>query len=444
MAIPVHIISGFLGAGKTTAIRAQLAERRGERIAIIVNDFGEAALDEAALAEDGPFRITNIAGACVCCTAPEGFLDALGAVLAEQPERILIEPTGLARPQDLVDTIRRGPHRDALDLAPVIVLVDPGQVAAGGDAGEWREQLEAADVLVANRTDLCDAAALERFDELTAQLWPAPLVVHRTSHGKLPAAAFVWPEGAERERVATDRSHDHAASTAGHEARSWFWARDVLFARERLRQGLDHLTGVGGLARFKGIFHTREGVLRLEVAGGVLHEARSAFRRDSRADAIIRAQADVSLDAVGAALDAAILSDEELEAQSHQIEIVQSDGRCDVVDRAALRELSDGVPDVGVLLPKRRGEAARLSRLFERLGIGDEGHAVVCAADGFASEPVKLSVLARGLLLHSLEGRPLGAAQGGPLRLLIPAGAEGAPTACANVKAVTRIVIRAD
>ncbi len=444
MAVPVHIIAGFLGAGKTTAIRAQLAERRGERIAVIVNDFGEAALDEVALAEAGPFRITNIAGACVCCTAPEGFLDALGAVLAEQPERILIEPTGLARPQDLVDTIRRGPHRDALALAPVIVIVDPGQLAAGSDAGEWREQVEAADVLVANRTDLCDEAALEHFDELAAELWPAPLAVHRTSHGKLPAAAFSWPAGAGPARSAGRHPHEHAASTAAHVARSWSWARDVVFARERLRGALERSMGGGGLARFKGIFHTREGVLRLEVAGGVLHEATSAFRRDSRADAITQVGAAASLDEIGAALDAAILSAAELEAQSHQIEIVHRDGRCDVVDRAALLELPDAVPDVAVLLPKRTGEAARLSRLFERLGIGDDGYAVVCAADGFASEPVKLSALAQGLLLHSLEGRALAPEQGGPLRLLIPADVAGAPTACANVKAVTRIVIRSD
>ena len=90
MPVPLQIISGFLGSGKTTAIRAQLDARRGERLAIIVNDFGEAALDEAALEADEPFRLTNIPGGCVCCTAPEGFVDALGAVLAERPDRLIM------------------------------------------------------------------------------------------------------------------------------------------------------------------------------------------------------------------------------------------------------------------------------------------------------------------------------------------------------------------
>src|SRR5262245_63400363 len=157
MAVPVHIVSGFLGAGKTTLIRAQLAARRGERVAIIVNDFGEAGLDEQALGEGEPFRITNIPGGCVCCTAPEGFVDALGAVLAERPDRLIIEPTGLARPQDLIDTIRRCAHGAALELAPVVVSVDPHQLAAEESLPLLREQTQAADVLVANRTDLASA-----------------------------------------------------------------------------------------------------------------------------------------------------------------------------------------------------------------------------------------------------------------------------------------------
>jgi hypothetical protein len=268
--------------------------------------------------------------------------------------------------------------------------------------------------------------------------------------GELPASAFVWPEGVATARAgsagrpAHAHAHDHTDSTAGHTARSWSWARDVVFARERLRAGLEASIAGGALARFKGIFHTREGVLRLEVAGGRLHEAPSAFRRDSRADAIVEGSAQAPLAALAEALGGAILSADELEQQAHQIEIAHADGHSDVVDRGALLRLPDAVPDVGVLVPKRQGEAARLGRLFEELGIGSAGHAVVCAADGFASEPVSLAALGQGLLLHSLEGEALTPAQGGPFRLLIPAGVEGAPSACANVKAVTRIVIRDD
>src|SRR5262245_18739879 len=154
MPVPVHILGGFLGTGKTTAIRAQLAARAGERVAVIVNDFGEAGLDAATLASSAPYKITSIPGGCVCCTAPEGFVDALGAVLEEHPDRLWIEPTGLARPQDLVDTIRRSPHKDAFELAPVVVLVDPARLEASASESEREliaQQVGIADVLVANR-----------------------------------------------------------------------------------------------------------------------------------------------------------------------------------------------------------------------------------------------------------------------------------------------------
>jgi G3E family GTPase len=299
--VPVHVVAGFLGAGKTSALRAQLEARRGERIAIIVNDFGEASLDAATLEIESPFRITNIPGGCVCCTAPEGFVDALGAVLETRPDRVLIEPTGLARPQDLVDTIRRCRHADALALAPLIVLLDPGELArleSGGDASTLallREQADGADVLVANRIDLCGEAALARFRHFAAERWPAPLAVLETTEGRLPASAFEWPagEGARTARAhAHGHAHDHAApSTADHAARSWRWAPDAVFSHARLSAALARMVrGEAGapLARFKGIFRTEQGVSRLEIAGGALHDRLTAFRRDSRADAIVR------------------------------------------------------------------------------------------------------------------------------------------------------------
>jgi G3E family GTPase len=239
LAVPVHIVAGFLGAGKTSAIRAQLAERSGERIAIIVNDFGEASLDESALSEAEPFRITNIAGACVCCTAPEGFVEALGAVLEGGPERLLIEPTGLARPQDLVDTIRRSRHGGELALAPVVVLVDPKRLGDddSGEASLFSEQVEAADVLVANRTDLCSAEELARFDTWVGGLWPEPLAVHRTTHGRIPPSLLDWPDDAARPRAGAG-AHGHGHSTAGFVAGSWGWPPEVVFSSERLRSAL--------------------------------------------------------------------------------------------------------------------------------------------------------------------------------------------------------------
>jgi G3E family GTPase len=458
--IPVHIVAGFLGTGKTTAIRHQLAARAGERVAVIVNDFGDAGLDEAVLSGERSFAIRNIPGGCVCCTAPEGFIDALGAVLAEKPDRLIIEPTGLARPQDLVDTIRRSAHREALALGPLVVLVDPARLGprAREDAELIALQAGIADVLVANRTDLASEEALARFDALAASLWPRPLAVHKTTRGRLPTDAFEWPEnegarlpraaqGGSAPPAAEERAHgEHAhASTTGHTVRSFRWSPDTVFSRERVsRAALRAAQGLAGapLARWKGIFRTDQGVLLLEVAGGQMHEERSPFRRDSRLDVILEAGGDDAFARIASWLAGAVLSDRERAANATRIELVFPNGRTRFVERGELVALPGGVPDVGALVPKRSGEAARVSALLDAHGATKPGSAVVCAADGFASEPVPLAALREGLLVHSQAGAPLDAKQGGPYRLLIPEGVPGAPSACANVKGVVRIVLK--
>lgn len=441
--IPTHLVAGFLGAGKTTAIRTQLDARSGENAAVIVNDFGEAALDEAVLGEGEPFQITNIPGGCVCCTAPEGFVDALGAVLEQGPDRIWIEPTGLARPQDLVDTIRRSPHATRVALAPVVVLVDPRQLARHDDRALLQEQAQIADVLVASRVDLASEGERVAFREWAAALWPEPLATLECEHGKLPAECFEWPDGegerAPRRREATPHHHD---STTGYQASSWVWSPSVVFSRSRLVAALEGATP--GLERFKGVFRTQEGVSQLEVAAGTLHERVSPYRRDSRADAILRAGNEEAQRVLAAALDAAAMAEDELELSAERIEIVLPDGRTHSIDRERLLALPDGVPDVSAMFPKRSGAAARVAMLWKHLELPNEGSAVAVALDGFASEAVALAGLREGVLLHTVDGDALPAKQGGPFRLLIPDGTPGVPSACANVKGLAKLVIRTD
>jgi G3E family GTPase len=453
MPVPVHILGGFLGTGKTTAIRAQLAARPGERVAVIVNDFGEAGLDAATLEGSTPYKITSIPGGCVCCTAPEGFVAALGAVLEEKPDRVWIEPTGLARPQDLVDTIRRSPRQAEFEIAPVVVLVDPARLARATENERElvAQQTGIADVLVANRIDLCDDAALERFDALVASLWPGPLAVHHATYGKLPPAALEWPpgEGARLPRAAAGvearDTHAHG-STAGFSARSFRWSPELVFSRERLeRTALRASQGLAGapLARFKGIFRTQEGCLLIEVAGGALHAERSLHRRDSRADAIFEgSEASAAAERLAGWLAGAVLTEKERGSSAEEIELALPDGRVRIVRRAELAALPGGVEDVAEIVPKRSGAAARVAALLDAHGVPASGSAVVCAADGFASEPVPLAALREGLLVHTLGGAPLPREQGGPFRLLIPDGTPGVPSGCANVKSVVRIVVK--
>jgi hypothetical protein len=227
--------------------------------------------------------------------------------------------------------------------------------------------------------------------------------------------------------------------------RSFRWSPDTVFSRERVsRAALRASEGLAGarLARWKGIFRTDQGVLLLEVAGGQMHEERSPFRRDSRLDVILEAGGDDAFARIENWLAGAVLSDNERAARATRVELVFPNGRTRFIEREELLGLPGGVPDVAALVPKRTGAAARVAALLDAHKVPEQGSAVVCAADGFASEPVPLGALRQALLVHTADGAPLDAKQGGPYRLLIPEGVPGAPSACANVKGVVRIVLK--
>lgn len=431
--VRVNVVAGFLGAGKTTTLLDQIARRGGERLAVLVNDFGESAIDSSLVQGEGDLRVAEIRGACVCCTAPEGFSDALGMLLDEvKPERIFVEPTGIARPADIVDTIRRGPHAARVTLGPLVVLVDP---ACLDDDALRQEQIEAADVLVANRCDLASAAELEGFRAHVKELWPGPLTVLETSQGKVPEALFEWPDAQERSPSARHHHHGHTPEHA-FTALSLAWEPEQIFSRARLVAALESLRG---LDRLKGMVRTEEGVFLVEIAGARIHERPTSYRRDSRVDLISKDAA--LLSHAQTLLEAALCRPEELQERPGLLEIVRPDGTRVELDRALLGSLPDPVSDVSVLLPKRCGAAARVVELVRHVGLPPTADVVVVASDGYATPAVPLSGLQAAVLLHTLDGEALPTEHGGPFRLLIP-GDAGPGGPCANVKGVVRIVVR--
>jgi G3E family GTPase len=430
MGIPVHVVAGFLGAGKTTTLRRLLAACGDERVAVVVNDFGEASIDEEVLGASEGVRIAEIRGACVCCTAPDGFMGAVQTLLDDvRPDRIFVEPTGLARPADLVDTLRRAPYAERIEIGAVVVVADP-HVIAGEDHGLLQEQGEAADILIANRIDLCTEGELIAFDAWAESLWPGPALVLKTQFGKLPIREVLHMKPTSRPQPDHRHHHDHP-----FDVDSRHWPADVVFSKQRLTE-----LPLAGVSRLKGLFRTEEGVFLMEWAGDQRHERATSYRRDSRVDVIVpRGQSELLQQVLGA-LDQAILSAEELAIRGDELEVVLPDGQRKIFDRAALTALANGVPDVSLLIPKRVGVAARISSLWSEIGASG-GDVVVIAADGYATPSVPLTAVSSGVLVHSVSDGPLPADKGGPFRLLIP-GDAGPGGPCANVKGVVRIVVR--
>lgn len=182
--IPVNVFTGFLGAGKTTAI-ADLLRRKpaSEKWAVLQNEFGDVSL-EGADESDG-IAIREIGGGCVCCAAAPFFPVALHLLMIEaNPDRLLIEASGLGHPARLLDTLREN-YADRLDVRATVNFVDPTVFPSMLENGVFRDQVALADVLAFNKTDDASPETLERFRDWANSLRPEKALIAATTFGRL-------------------------------------------------------------------------------------------------------------------------------------------------------------------------------------------------------------------------------------------------------------------
>jgi cobalamin biosynthesis protein CobW len=237
--VPTTVITGFLGAGKTTLVRHLLENNDGRRIALIVNEFGDVGVDGELLASCGVAGcaeddIVELANGCLCCTVADEFLPTMQALLdrPNPPEHILIETSGLALPKPLVKAFHWPEIRSRVTVDGVVAVVDAGAVAAGrfADTPEmmaqpehdnpleevFEDQLLCADMVLLNKTDVVDAATLDRVQgELAASLRPGVKVVRTARSAVDPVVLLGLSAAAEDDLAArpshhdTEEGHDH-------------------------------------------------------------------------------------------------------------------------------------------------------------------------------------------------------------------------------------------
>ncbi|WP_341936735.1 CobW family GTP-binding protein [Marinimicrobium sp. C2-29] len=206
--VPTNILTGFLGVGKTTAIQHLLRTKpKDETWAVLVNEFGEVGID-GALLRDGGARVREVPGGCICCVAGLPMTVALNQLLGrERPDRLLIEPTGLGHPAQIIDTLTGPFYQAVLDLRATVTLIDPRKLADERytENTNFRDQIAVADVLIANKADLCAPEDWQRFARLEADAEPPKARVERVEQGQIDPA---WLDYPRLERPLHDR-HFH-------------------------------------------------------------------------------------------------------------------------------------------------------------------------------------------------------------------------------------------
>lgn len=302
--IPVTIVTGFLGAGKTTLIRHLLSQAGGMRLALVINEFGDLGIDGETLRGCGddacaPGDIVELSNGCLCCTVAEDFVPTIEALLArpEPPRHIVIETSGLALPQPLLRAFAWPAIRGRVTVDGVIAVLDAPAVAEGRFAHDpealdaqraadptldhatplaelYEDQVACADLLVLNKSDLLGEGEAEALAaRLKAQARPGTAVL-TAREGRLPLAVLLGRGMAAEDDAGREAVHHHHDEDEdedhhddhGHDAFESFVLERAPIADPRaFAEALSGVMRAHGVLRAKGFARVAGRPMRLAI-----------------------------------------------------------------------------------------------------------------------------------------------------------------------------------
>lgn len=245
--IPVTVITGFLGSGKTTLIRHLMQNPQGKRLAILVNEFGTVGVDgdilKACADENCPEEnIVELANGCICCTVADDFIPTIEALLAmpQRPDHIIIETSGLALPKPLLKAFDWPAIRSKITVDGVIALADAEAVAAGRFAPDvaavdaqrladdsldhetplsevFEDQIACADVVLLSKADLAGEAGLAAARKVIEAETPRKLPIIAMTDGVIDPRVIIGLNAAAEDDLDARRSHHDGHDDHEHE-----------------------------------------------------------------------------------------------------------------------------------------------------------------------------------------------------------------------------------
>jgi cobalamin biosynthesis protein CobW len=300
--IPVTVISGFLGAGKTTLVRHLLQNNQGKRIAVLVNEFGEVGIDGDLLRscqvcddESSPeSNIVELTNGCLCCTVQEEFYPVMQELLKrrEQIDCLLIETSGLALPKPLIQAFQWPAIRNSATVDGVVTVVDCHALGMGNLVGDlaalesqraadssldhetpieelFEDQLACADLVLLTKTDLVDEATLAKVKSwLKAELQPGIKIVTVKDGSISPDLLLGFNAAVEDDLDNRHSHHDHEEEhDHDEEINSIELILDQSFEPEVLIQQLKELLTSQEIYRVKGFVNVAHKPMRLVLQG---------------------------------------------------------------------------------------------------------------------------------------------------------------------------------
>ncbi|RFB76300.1 cobalamin biosynthesis protein CobW [Methylovirgula sp. 4M-Z18] len=296
--VPVTIVTGFLGAGKTTLIRNVLENAGGQRLALIINEFGDVGVDGEILKSCGiescpEENIVELANGCLCCTVADDFVPAIETLLAREPrpEHIIVETSGLALPKPLVKAFDWPTVRSRLTVDGVIAVVDGAAVAEGRFADDpeklkqqraedasidhdnpleevYEDQLLCADLIVLNKTDLIAPEMLAQVTKDITAVVPRAVKIVPSADGRIAKNVLLGINAAAEDDLAARPSHhDHEEEHDHDDFESFIVPVDAVRDPDHFVKKLSQLAQDHDVLRIKGYVEVLGKPMRLLVQG---------------------------------------------------------------------------------------------------------------------------------------------------------------------------------